>query len=94
MPCSSRCKRVHLIGFAHTRPHVRRWLTRDLSAPQDPTRRRPSTSSSTYPPSYRTTDAGLPAEEEARAEEDPNAAFEMQHQSVSARFPAPGTAYI
>ncbi|GAA5886207.1 hypothetical protein JCM3774_005715, partial [Rhodotorula dairenensis] len=51
---------------------------------EDPTRRRPSTSSLAYQPSYRTTDASLPEpeEEEARGEEDPNAAFEMQHQSL------------
>ncbi|GAA5964128.1 hypothetical protein JCM8115_005355 [Rhodotorula mucilaginosa] len=52
------------------------------AAVSDPTRRRPSTSSSAYPPSYRTTESGLPQEDPLGEEPDPNAAFEMQHQSL------------
>ncbi|KWU42435.1 hypothetical protein RHOSPDRAFT_36044 [Rhodotorula sp. JG-1b] len=52
------------------------------AAVSDPTRRRPSTSSSAYPPSYRTTEPGLPDEDALGEEPDLNAAFEMQHQSL------------
>ncbi|POY75567.1 hypothetical protein BMF94_1189 [Rhodotorula taiwanensis] len=48
---------------------------------QNPAKRRPSTSSSAYPPSYRATGDGGQGGD-APPEDDPNAEFEMQHQSL------------
>ncbi|GAA5987969.1 hypothetical protein JCM10908_007293 [Rhodotorula pacifica] len=70
------------LGIADSEVKLRRSVVQRIKGElYDPTRRRPSTSSSAYPPSYRTTGSTQP-EEEPRNEPDSNAEFEMQHQSL------------
>ncbi|BGP39998.1 hypothetical protein JCM10450v2_003978 [Rhodotorula kratochvilovae] len=58
---------------------VRRQLPAPPNSP-DASRKRLSASSSAYPPSYHTSDPS--GREDSAEDDDPNAAFEMQHQTI------------